>query len=168
MRETLVQVRYGQTVVLATCTNNIPILTHFWPADLSILFIRVRPFVVLGFPGGCFHFNRVLHRTSCKRTVLPLIRRRVWRRLNWVCRASEPNWVCRASEPGLHGVWTGSARRLNWVRSVCIMLYKGSLVSKGLNVCSITKRWSRIKGPHCWARKRVAMHAAVRLQLDIW
>ena len=38
-----------------------------------------------GVRGGYFHFYCILHRNSCKQTVLTLIRHRVLWRLNWFC-----------------------------------------------------------------------------------
>ena len=53
--------------------------------DLSILIILISPFLVLEVSGRCFHFYCIFYRHICKQTVLILVRRRVVRRLNWVC-----------------------------------------------------------------------------------
>ena len=53
--------------------------------DPSILINWTSPFPVLGVSGVLFHFYSISNRYSCQQTVKTLIRRRVLRRLIWVC-----------------------------------------------------------------------------------
>ena len=53
--------------------------------DNPISLIRMSPSPILGVLGGSFHFYSNSNRTFCEQTVVTLIRRRVLRRLIWVC-----------------------------------------------------------------------------------
>ena len=58
--------------------------------DYSILNNWTRLFPILGVFGAFFQFYSITNRNSCKHTVQTLIRRRVLRRLIWVCT----DWLC--------------------------------------------------------------------------
>ena len=70
-----------------------PFLTHICPVNSSILINWTRPSPILGASGILFHFYSISNRNYCWQTVRnycwqtvkTLIRRRVLRRLIWVC-----------------------------------------------------------------------------------
>ena len=72
-------------------------LSHICLLDFSILINWTSPFRILGVSGVRFHFYSILNRSSCKQTVKTLIRRRVLRRLIWVCT------VCLGPKNGTQG-----------------------------------------------------------------
>ena len=76
-------------------------LTHICLVELSILMNWTSSFPILGVSGVLFHFYSVSNRYSCKQTVKTLIRRRVLRRLIWVCTVC----LCPKNEMvGLYGL----------------------------------------------------------------
>ena len=60
-------------------------LTHLCLMDLSILINWTSPFSILGVSDVLYHFYSISSRYSSWQTVKTLIRRRVLRRLIWVC-----------------------------------------------------------------------------------
>ena len=74
-------------------------LTHICLVDFSILINWTSPFPILAVFGVRFHFHSILNRYSCQQTVKTLIRRRVLRRLIWVCT------VCLCPKNGTLGLY---------------------------------------------------------------
>ena len=62
-----------------------PYLTHLSQMNFPISIGRMSLFQILGVLGGIFHSYSNFNRTFCELTVETLIRRRVLRRLIWVC-----------------------------------------------------------------------------------
>ena len=60
-------------------------LTHLSRMDFLTVFSWTSPFPFEGLLGCIFHFHSIFNRTVCQQTVQTLIRRRVLRRLVWVC-----------------------------------------------------------------------------------
>ena len=71
--------------VLLLSTSKYLNLTHLCRMHFSILIIWTSPFPNLGVLGGIFHFYSNFKRNFCEQTVENLIRRRILRRLIWVC-----------------------------------------------------------------------------------
>ena len=67
--------------------------------DLSILIKWTSPLSIWGVSGVLFHFYSISNRYFCKQTVKTLIRRRVLRRLIWVCT------VCLCPKNGTLGLY---------------------------------------------------------------
>ena len=63
----------------------IHVLTHICQVDPSILINWKSPFRILGVSDVLLHFYSISNRNPCKQTVKTLMRRRVLRRLIWVC-----------------------------------------------------------------------------------
>ena len=65
-------------------------LTHLWQMDFPTIINWTNLFRILGFWGSMYQFPSNYESTFCKQTVETLIRRRVSRRLTWVCTV----WLC--------------------------------------------------------------------------
>ena len=74
------------TVMERTCSTFASI-NPFKANQLNFPFLisRTRPYPILGVLGVIFHFYSNSNRTFCEQTVEVLIRRRVLRRLIWIC-----------------------------------------------------------------------------------
>ena len=75
------------------------VLTHICLVDPSILINWTSPFPNLGVSDVLFHLYSILNRYSCQQTVKTLIRRRILRRLIWVCI------VCLCPKNGTLGLY---------------------------------------------------------------
>ena len=82
-----------------TSWTNWYMLTHICPVDFSILNDWTSPFPNLGVFRVLFHFYSISNRNSCKQTMQTLVRRRILRRLIWVCT------VCLGPKNGTLGLY---------------------------------------------------------------
>ena len=74
-------------------------LTHVYLVDPPILINWTSPFPILGVSGVLFHFYSISNRYSCLQTVKTLIKRRILRRLIWICT------ICLCSKNGMLGLY---------------------------------------------------------------
>ena len=93
------------------------LLTRICLVDFSILIKWASPFPISGVSGLLLHLYLIFNRNSCKQTVKTLIRRRILRRLIWVCTV----WLGpKIGTPGLYGLKATVTCFCAFVLSTCI------------------------------------------------
>ena len=94
----------------------------------SILINWTSPFPILGVYGVFFHFYSISNRYSCWQTVKTLIRRRILRRLIWVCTV----WLCpKNGTLDLYGLFFERKSILKYVLLKIGFALKYLLIKKG-------------------------------------
>ena len=92
--------------------------THICRISLSSLINWTSPFPISGVSRVPFRFYFIPNRNSCKQTVKTLIRRRILRRLIWVCT------VClgpKNGTPGLYGLMSLIFTKIKFLTCICII-----------------------------------------------